>query len=241
MAAGLIIRLKVMDSPAFRELKRSGEVAKAPLKDLFVSVRKSTILLAMGTKWAEGVSFNTWAVFSIAYLTGVISLPESTALRGVMIAAAVATCLIPVWGRISDSFSQARIYGSGTALAAILTIPAFLLFDAGPLALTLALVATFGICYPMMFAPQGALYSNLFEPRVRYSGISVVYQFASIVSSGMTPLILQALLIWGHNGPWLICTYIVGVSIISTLCVYGLRKRGVHGDDQTAAAAQHAA
>ena len=241
VAAGLIIRLKVMDSPAFRELKRSGEVAKAPLKELFVTVRKSTILLAMGTKWAEGVGFNTWAVFSIAYLTGVISLPESAALRGVMIAAAVSTCLIPVWGRASDSFGRVRVYGSGTALLGVLTIPAFLLFDAGPLAVTIALVATFGICYPMMFAPQGALYSELFEPRVRYSGISVVYQFASIVSSGMTPLILQALLIWGRNGPWLICAYIMAVATISTLCVYGLRRRSIHSDDQVVAAADRVA
>src|SRR5690606_4378454 len=53
IVVGLGIRLKLMESPAFQKLKDNDEVAKSPLKEL-LKTRKSTILLAMGTKWAEG-------------------------------------------------------------------------------------------------------------------------------------------------------------------------------------------
>ncbi|MQA02450.1 MAG: MFS transporter [Streptosporangiales bacterium] len=236
VAVGLVIRLKIMESPAFRALQESGEVAKAPLKDLVVSAKKSTILLAMGTKWAEGVGFNTWAVFSIAYLTDVVSFPEDDALTAVMIAAAVCVLFIPTWGRVSDSFGRTRTFGTGAALLGVVAVPAFLLFGVGGIAVPLVLVVVFGVAYPMMFAPQGALYAELFEPRIRYSGISVVFQFASIVSSGLTPLILTTLLIWGGNSPWLICAYIMAVATVSTLCVYGLRNRAHHLDESVAPA-----
>ena len=227
---GLAIRLKLMDSPAFRHLKEQGEVAKAPLRDL-MKTRKSTILLAMGTKWAEGVGFNTWAVFVVTYITMQTDISEDSALLAVTIAAAVAVIFIPVWGLVSDLFGRLRIYAAGSIALGLAAFPAFALFNtASEVILTLVLVVVFGIAYPLMFAPQGAMYAELFEAKIRYSGISVVFQFASIVSSGLTPLILTALLYAGGEEPWLICLYIAVVATITTLCLYGLRGRLVHTD-----------
>ncbi|GII95138.1 MFS transporter [Sinosporangium siamense] len=234
IVAGMVIRLKIMDSPAFRNLQEQGEVAKAPLRDL-LKTPKSTIFLAMGTKWAEGVGFNTWAVFAVTYLTVHAGMTKDSVLLAVTIAAVVAAVFIPIWGLVSDLLGRAKIYGAGAIALGLAAFPAFMLFDtASEVIVTLTLVVVFGIAYPLMFAPQGALYSELFPAKVRYSGISVVFQFASIVSSGLTPLILTYLLVLGGEEPWLICLYMAAVATITTLCVYGLRRRLIHTDEEIA-------
>ncbi len=44
--------------------------------------------------------------------------------------------------------------------------------------------------------------------RVRYSGVSFVYQASGIFASGLTPIIATWLLAAGGNRPWLVCGYV---------------------------------
>ena len=230
IVVGLGIRLKLMESPAFQKLKDDGEVAKSPLKDL-MKTRKSTILLAMGTKWAEGVGFNTWAVFFVTYLTLEVGMDKTSVLNSVTIAAIVTACFIPIWGLVSDLLGRVKIFASGTIALGLAAFPAFGLVDNGSVfVVTAVLIVVLGVLYPLMFAPQGALYSELFEAKVRYSGVSVVFQFASVVSSGLTPLILVSLLTVAGGEPWLLCLYIVAVATISTTCAIALRNRLLNDD-----------
>jgi hypothetical protein len=68
---------------------------------------------------------------------------------------------------------------------------------------------------------------------VRYTGISFVYQFSAIFASGLTPIIATSLLPLGGNKPWLICLYILAVSLISALSVFAMsdmHKRDIVAD-----------
>jgi len=62
------------------------------------------------------------------------------------------------------------------------------------LLVTLAIVISFGIVYGAVDGPEAALFSELFNTRVGYSGIFFVYQFSGIFASGLTPIIATALL-----------------------------------------------
>ncbi|MGW3606786.1 MFS transporter [Micromonospora sp. NPDC005161] len=224
VVAGLIIRLRILESPAFQQLKDGGSVSRTPILEV-VRHAKKPALLGMGTKWAEGVAFNTWAVFSIAYLSGTLGLPKSVGLIGVMIAAAVAVLFIPIWGYVSDRTSRLRVYGAGALVLGLSAFPAFAMFGTGsPVVITVTLIVVLGVAYPLMFAPQAALYSELFPAHMRYSGISIVFQFASIVSSGFTPLILASLLARGNGSYTLVAGYIAAVAAVSTLCLVALRR-----------------
>jgi hypothetical protein len=75
----------------------------------------------------------------------------------------------------------------------------------------------------------------LFDTRVRYSGISFVYQFSGIFASGLTPIIATALLKQGDGQPWLIASYMLIVGLISAACAYAL-KETAHTEMVTAAA-----
>ena len=45
-----------------------------------------------------------------------------------------------------------------------------------------------------MYGPQSAFFSELFGTKVRYSGVSIGYQLASIIAGGLAPIIAVKLL-----------------------------------------------
>ena len=62
-----------------------------------------------------------------------------------------------------------------------------------------------------------APFSELFDTRVCYSGISFVYQFSGILASGFTPIIATALLRQHEGQDWLLAAYLLIVGVISAL------------------------
>ena len=89
------------------------------------------VILGVGTRFSEGVSFNIYGVFVVTYLTNSLGLPQTTALVGVSIAAVLTCVLTPVFGGLSDRVGRRPIYGAGSALFGLVAIPSFLLFDTG--------------------------------------------------------------------------------------------------------------
>lgn len=229
---GLFIRLKVMETPAFRKLEQNEAKATVPAKELFQSKKlRRNIFLGMGSRWAEGVAFNTWAVFSIAYGAETLGLDKQTMLLSVMAAAATMIFFIPFFGRMADRFDRRRLYTTGVILLAVLTYPSFLLIGTGnPLVIGATLVIVLGVVYPCVYGPQSSFYAELFPTQVRYTGISFVYQFSGVLASGMTPLILTYLLGVADNGFGLILAYVVVVSVISAICSLSIRRRDMADD-----------
>src|SRR5579885_1465502 len=220
VAVGLYIRLKIMETPAFNRIKQEKKVAAVPVLDLFKTHGKNT-LLGLGARYIEGVTFNIYGVFIVGYVAGTLQLPRQTALAGVMISSALMIVMLPFYGNISDKVGRRRLFAIGGLLIGILTFPAFWLMQTlSPILIWIAITIPFAIIYPAVYGPQAALFSELFDTRVRYTGISFVYQFSGIFASGLTPIIATALLPLGGGKPWLICLYVLAVSIISALSVY---------------------
>lgn len=225
VAIGLYIRLKILETPLFRELKSSQEEAKVPFFELWKTHARETIL-GMGCRFIEGVTFNVFGVYSIAYLTTALKLPRTTALIAVSLASLVMIFMIPIFGKLSDTLGRRKTYVMGVVATALLVYPAFWLMDTGNVPLVLlAIVIPFGVVYPMVYGPIAAMFSESFSTRVRYTGVSFVYQFSGIFASGLTPLIAASLLQVGGGKPWLIAGYMVAVSIISLISVALLGDR----------------
>lgn len=222
VAVGLYIRLKIMETPAFARVQATNKVAPVPVVELFRTHTKNT-LLGLGARYIEGVTFNVFGVFIVGYLANTLGLPRQTALAGVMISSAIMIIMLPIYGNLSDKIGRRKMFGIGGILIGLLSFPAFWLMQTKePLLVWLAIVVPFALVYPAVYGPQAALFSELFDTRVRYTGISFVYQFSGIFASGLTPIIATALLPMGGGQPWLICLYVLAVSIISALSVWAM-------------------
>jgi MFS transporter, MHS family, shikimate and dehydroshikimate transport protein len=231
VAVGLYIRLKIMETPAFTRIQQTKKVAQVPVFDLFRTHGKNT-LLGLGARYIEGVTFNIFGVFIVGYLAGTLQLPRQTALAGVMISSAIMIIMLPIYGNLSDKIGRRRMFACAGLLIGVLSFPAFWLMQTkDPLLVWIAITVPFALVYPAVYGPQAALFSELFDTRVRYTGISFVYQFSGIFASGLTPIIATALLPLGDNKPWLICLYVLVVSMISALSVYAMTE--AHKRDMT--------
>ena len=224
VAVGLYIRLKIMETPAFTRIQESNKLVHVPFFELWRTHGKNT-LLGLGARYIEGVTFNIFGVFVVGYLAGTLGLPRQTALAGVMIASAIMIVMLPIYGNLSDKIGRRRMFGVAGILIGILSFPAFWLMQTKePLMIWIAIAVPFAFVYPAVYGPQAALFSELFDTRVRYTGISFVYQFSGIYASGLTPIIATALLPMGGNKPWLICLYVLAVSIVSALSVFAMTE-----------------
>lgn len=224
---GTWIRSNVGESPEFEKVKAQHRAEDQGMPFVQMVKRYPTnIVLGMGARYIDGVFFNVFAVFSILYLTAHVGMERSFALRTVAAAAMVMVVTIPLFGRISDIFGQARTYAVGSALLAISVFPAFWLMSTGdPLLVVLGIVLPFGIVYPMCYGPEAALFANLFDPSVRYTGVSFVYQFSGIFASGITPMIATALLAANDNDPHWLSMYVAFAGIVSMISAIILHKR----------------
>lgn len=224
---GLYIRLRIFETPEFANVKAQRKEAKIPIVEMFAHYKKN-ILLGMGARYIDGVCFNIYAVFAIGYLANQLHLPRTTALIGVTIASLVMIVFIPVFGSLSDRIGRSKVYGWGSVVTGAMAFPSFWIFHntADPLWIWLAIVIPFGIVYSAVYGPEAALFAELFDTRVRYTGISFVYQFSGIFASGLTPIIATALFPLGGNEPWLICWYSLIVGLISGLSAYLIHSNG---------------
>jgi MFS transporter, MHS family, shikimate and dehydroshikimate transport protein len=224
IGVGLFIRLKIMETPAFSQVKESGTEARMPMVEVFRDYPKN-VLLTMGARLSEGQVFNIFAVFAITYATTQLELTRSTVLYGVLIGAAVECLTLPVFGAFADRFGRRPVYMGGAAFCALFAFPFFWLLDTeNTVLIWLALALGFAIGHSAMWGPQASFFSEAFGTRVRYSGTSFVYQFSGIASSALTPLIATALLGWAGGSPWLVVVFVIAYAVISFISTYLARE-----------------
>jgi len=219
---GIYIRSRIFETPMFQEVQARKQIAPVPFTELWRGYSLN-VILGMGIRYIEGVGFNIYAVFVIAYMAGTLKYPRTDVLNSVTIAAVVMIFFIPFWSRLSDRIGRRKVFGAGVIATGILAYPAFWLMGQGVGWAWLAITVPFGIAYAAIYGPEAALFSELFDTRVRYTGISFVYQFSGIFASGATPIIATALL-KSSGTPWLVAGYMVIVSIVSLVSLIAMRK-----------------
>ncbi|UZN49577.1 MHS family MFS transporter [Cupriavidus cauae] len=216
---GMYIRLSIKETPEFTAVKQRNAETRIPFVDMMRRY-PGNILKGMGARYIDGVFFNVFGVFSISYLTQTVKISRTEALTGVMAAAIVMCFFIPFFGHLSDRIGRTRVYFWGSLITACSAFPAFwLMFNGGGnvMLLWLAIIVPFGIFYAAVYGPEAALFCELFDAKVRYTGISFVYQFSGIFASGITPIIATALLKSGEGKPWQICAYVMFAGLVSAV------------------------
>ena len=237
---GMYIRLAVKETPEFAAIKERNEATQVPFVDL-IKRYPGNILKGMGARYIDGVFFNVFGVFSINYLTTALKLPRTQALIGVMAAAVVMCITIPFFGHLSDRIGRTKVYFWGALITAASAFPGFWMMthsEGNIMLVWLAIIIPFGIFYASVYGPEAALFCDLFDAKVRYTGISFVYQFSGIFASGITPIIATALLREGGGEPWLICWYVVFAGVVSALCAFLIGRSALPANMPAAAQAR---
>jgi metabolite-proton symporter len=219
---GLWIRLSVDESPVFQQALERAEAKSAQAERLpLVSVLRyhwRDVLVAMGARMAENISYYVITAFILVYATTSAGVSKQTALNAVLIASAVHFAVIPAWGALSDRIGRRPVYLLGAVGVGLWMFPFFGLIDTGGFGSMLLAVTVGLVLHGAMYAPQAAFFSEMFATRMRYSGASIGAQFASVAAGAPAPLIATALLSdYGSSTP--ISLYVIAAAVLTVVAV----------------------
>ncbi len=220
VALGLWIRKGIDETPAFKKAKAEGNVAKVPLVET-VRYHWKEVLQASGIKFAETGIFYIFAVFVVSYSTVTLDFDRSTALNAVIVGAFVSSICIPLSGMLSDKIGRPATYIIGVIGMGVFIVPYFMLLDMKETwAFMLASFVLFGVLWSPATATLGTLSSEIFDTKVRYTGITLGYQFGACIAGGTAPLIATWLLATYENDWMPIAIYVMILAFISLIAIY---------------------
>ncbi|WP_329293043.1 MFS transporter [Streptomyces pseudovenezuelae] len=221
LGVGLFVRLKVVESPLFAEVKKDRAESRLPILD--VLRRPKPVLLACCVGIGAFTAQSLLTSYLIAYATG-IGYPRPQVLTALTVSAAVALVVLPCASALSDRVGRRPVVLTGAILSAATAFPVLALVDSKSSgALILAVVIGHGISQSLMYGPLGALFSEMFGTRVRYTGASLGYQGATLVGAGFSPMIAGSLVASSGNGTP-VALLLCGGSLITALTVWFVRE-----------------
>jgi MFS family permease len=217
IAVGILIRLKIEESPEFEELKEEGELSKNPLKEVLRDDWKN-ILRAFCLRIAETAGYAVSVTFMLSYISAEKLAGRPVTLTATMIAAAIGIFATTYFGAWTDKIGRRPVYLLGTAIMIVWGIPLFLVVNTGsPVLIVVAFVVSYAVCQNSLAGVQGAWFSELFNAKTRTTGASLAYQLSAVVS-GFTPLVATALYIkTGWIGPAVLFSFYGLLGLVAAL------------------------
>ncbi|MGJ7552025.1 MFS transporter [Pseudomonas alloputida] len=221
---GVYIRRRLPESKEFvKEQAQQDKPEHMPAMEVLRKHPKA-VLQAMGIRIAENGSAYLFLAFTIAYakFTG---LDTQLVLASVMVAMIVEAGTIVFWGWLSDIIGRRVVYAIGSVGLMVLAFPFFWMLDThSPVWVYLAALLGMAFCHGAMIGTQPALMGELFPPKVRYSGLAMGHEIASIFSGGLAPLAATALFSL-YKDAWPVSVMLVVMGAITTLAVISIKPQ----------------
>ena len=222
VAVGLVIRLKIMESPGFAKIKAEKTEAQVPIVEVFKHHAKPVFLAA-----GAFIIINSYFYILVSYIISYATAPAIGMSRGGVIGVLLFSSLvtfftIPFWGALSDKVGRRNLYLIGTAGMGVSAFAVFAAVDAGSLVL-FAVAHTIALAgfLAMGYGPMASMYAELFSTRLRYSGASLGYQGGAIFGGALGPIVSVYLFdVTGTSTS--IAIYVFAMAVISFVCMYAL-------------------
>ncbi len=214
---GLYVRMKLEDTPVFRELEEQEQVehsAKNAVRDLFANFWP-TILVLMGLVAALNIANYTLLAYMPTYLTETAGFESSDADLLVIFGQIAMLVFLPIAGAMSDRVGRKPMWGGSFIGLIVLSIPMFLLISQGfwPAVLGFAVL---GIVYVAQLATISATFPAMFPSQVRYGGMAIGYNISTALFGG-TALYVNDFLIGAFDSNLMPAIYMMVASVVGLI------------------------
>lgn len=213
----LVIRLRVAESPVFKDLAAAPAAKKATVGEV-LRTQKRPLFVLMGAHVAQNGVGAIFQVFVVTYLTTAVGVAAATATSAVLVGAFVSIFSTMLFGALSDRFGRKKVYLASALFAAAFAFPFFFLLDSAsePL-IVLAVVAGLSLGSGAMLGVQGSYFTELFDPHVRMTAFSLGRESVSAIVGGFTPMIAVTLL--ATQGMWAVALLTMVLALVGVVAV----------------------
>ena len=218
---GLMIRLRLEESPEFKALKESNDILPAPIVVVFRHHMKEVLLIA-GAAVGNSVTFYAATVFGLSYgATKGFSRNEMLVI--IIVAAAWVIAASIFVGAQSDRFGRKPIFIVGNLAIAATVFGWMKAIDTGNPTVVLIAYLVLLTGYSMTWGTIGVFFAEVFQGAVRYTGLSLGFTIGVIVGGAVTPLVLTKL-VADTSSAMPVVLWVAGSTIISALCAIPMRQ-----------------
>jgi MFS family permease len=223
VAVGYWVRRSLPETPEFQKVEQAHEVAKLPVAVLFRNHWASVLRVVLcALVSVVSTIVGTW---SLAQGTSdAVGLDRPTLLWMVILSNVVALIALPLWAKLSDRIGRRPVFVFGALGSAVLVFPfLWALQQADVPLIYLFGILLSGFAYSAANGIWPSFYGEMFDTRVRYSGMAIGTQIGFALG-GFSPAIAAAIVGEGSNGWVPVAVLTAGAATVAGLCALTARE-----------------
>lgn len=184
----LYLRLKIEDTPEFRDAEPADRSDRKPLKELTAGYR-GPLAKVMAISTVQNVGTYVGTVFVASYLSTVLDFSESQAATIVLLAVLTAAVFIPLCGQLGSRLGGKRVLIVSYVAYIAVTIPSFWLMGRGSVGLAIVGLILGMVPYALCQAGTYAVMPEFFPVQVRNTGVAFGHSIGAVIGGGAGPYV----------------------------------------------------
>jgi MFS family permease len=222
VAVGFWVRRTLPETPAFKEEADAKETVKLPAAVLFRDHTPAVLRVIFGA--LVSVVSTIFGLFVLSYAVNTVHIPRATMLTLLVCSNVVALAAIPLWAILADRIGRRPVFIFGALGCAVLIWPTLWAISRGDLTLIFIFgLLTSGIVYSASNAIWPSLYGEMFDTRVRLSGMAIGTQIGFALG-GFAPTISAAIMGEGPNGWMPVAALVTASCVIAAISIFTARE-----------------
>jgi len=222
IAVGLYVRLRITETPAFKEVLEKKERVRVPMLTVFGKHAK-TLILGTFAAITTFVIFYLISVFALSWGTQAFGYPRSSLLTAQLIADMFFAIGIPLSAIWADKVGRGNMLLIATALILVFGLLMPVLFTPGNWGLTLFFMSSGLFLMGLTYGPLGTALAEIFPASVRYTGASLCFTLAGILGASLAPYIATTLA--KNHGLSYVGYYLATAAVLTLAALLLVRKR----------------
>jgi MFS family permease len=222
VAVGFWVRRTLPETPAFTEEVAHHEAPKMPLAELFQKHTPDVLRVVFAA--LVSVVSTIFGVFVLSYAVNTMHLPRTQMLLLLVCTNIVALAAIPLWAMLSDRIGRRPVFLIGAIGSAIFIWPTlWAIAQADVMLIFVCGLLLSGVIYSAANGVWPSLYGEMFDTRVRLSGMAIGTQIGFALG-GFAPSISAAILGPGPDGWMPVAALVSGACLIAAISVLSARE-----------------